>query len=99
LKADYNKSVEEVYRDLALNCIDRTKSLQILTAVQNDPEDASALFKPSWVPRWDYCIDTPNFGLYSSNHFASANKDVILTPPLPNIPNTLTVRGTLSSQE
>jgi hypothetical protein len=72
-----------------------SRPLRILTAVQNDPEDTSALFKPSWVPHWDYCIDTPILGLYSSNHFASANKDVILTPPPPNIQNTLTVRGTL----
>jgi hypothetical protein len=95
LRADYNKTVEEVYRDLAFDHIARTKSLEILTAVQHDPEDTSALFKPSWVPRWDYYIDAPILGLYCSNHFASANKDVILTPSPPDVENTLTVRGTL----
>jgi hypothetical protein len=95
LKADYNKTVEEVYRDFALDHIDRTKSLEVLTAVQHDPEDTSTIFNPSWVPRWDCCIGVSCLGLYSSNYLASANKDIILTPPPPNILNTLTVRGTL----
>ena len=94
LKADYSKTAEEIYRDLALDHIDRTKSLEILTAVQHDPESTINLFTPSWVPRWDYFIDTPILGLLTSNHFASANKDVIVTPR-PNIENGLTVRGTL----
>lgn len=95
LKADYNKILEEVYHDVVLDHIDRTKSLEILTTAQHDPDDTCALFKPSCVSRWDYCIGTPTLGLYSSNHFASAHKDVTLTLPPPNIQNTLTVRGTL----
>jgi len=51
LKTDYNKSVEEVYRNLALDYTDRTKSFEILKVVQNDLEDTSTIFKPSWVPR------------------------------------------------
>lgn len=78
LKADYNKNVRDLYRDLALDHIDRTKSLEILTAVQHNPEDTSTLFKPSWVPRWDFCAGTPILGLFSSKYFASANKKVIL---------------------
>jgi hypothetical protein len=83
LQADYNKTVDEVYRDLALDLIDRTMSLEILTTVQHDPGSTVNLFTPSWVPRWDYFIDTPTLGLYNSTHVASANKDAILTPPPP----------------
>lgn len=96
LQADYSKKTEEVYRDMVLDFIDRTKSLEILTAVQHDPEDdTSSLFTPSWVPRWDYFVNTPILGLYNSTHLTSANKEAIITPPPPNIQNTLTVRGTL----
>jgi hypothetical protein len=38
------------------------------------------LLTPSWVPRWDQYIGTPMLGLYSSAHFASANRDAIVTP-------------------
>lgn len=95
LHADYSKTTEEVYRDMVLDLIDRTQSLEILTAVQHDPEDTSKLFTPSWVPHWDYFINTPILGLYNSTHFASGNKDAIVTPPPPDVQNTLTVRGTL----
>lgn len=96
LQADYSKKTEEVYRDMVLDFINRTKSLEILTAVQHDPEDdTSSLFTPSWVPRWDYFVNTPILGLYNSTHLASANKEAIITPPPPNIQNTLPVRGTL----
>ncbi|KAJ9669826.1 hypothetical protein H2201_000212 [Coniosporium apollinis] len=95
LQADYYKTTEKIYRNLALDHINRTKGLEILTAVQHDPESTSNLFTPSWVPRWDYFIDTPILGLHNSTHFASANRDIILNPPHPNIENTLTVRGTL----
>jgi hypothetical protein len=50
LKADYTKTVEEVYLELAWDHITRTRSVEILTAVQNDPGNSSALSKPSWVP-------------------------------------------------
>jgi len=95
LQVDYHKTVDEVYLELALDHIDRTKSLEILSAVQHDPKNPDNLFTPSWVPRWDYFIDTPLLGLYNSTHFAASNKDVILTPPPPNVRNTLTVRGAL----
>lgn len=94
LQANYYKSTDEVYRDLESGHIDRTKSLEILTAVQHDPETTFNIFTPSWVPRWDYFIDTPTLGLYNSTHIASANKDVILSSR-PNVANSLTVRGTL----
>jgi hypothetical protein len=93
LKADYSKNVEEIYLDLALDHINRTKSLEILTAVQHNPDHTSPLFTPSWVPRWDYNLGTPALGLWNSNHFASANRDAILTPQ--NSKNNLTIRGRL----
>ena len=40
LKADYSKTFEEVYRNLAWDHIKRTKTLEILTAVQHDPKRA-----------------------------------------------------------
>lgn len=95
LKADYIRTVEDVYLDVAWDHIARTRSLEILNAVQHDPGSSSALFKPSWVPRWDFCIGTPILGLYSSKHFASANKRVILTPPPGNLRDTLIIRGRL----
>lgn len=95
IEVDYSKTTEEVYRDMVLDLIDRTKSLEILTAVQHNPENTSNLFTPSWVPRWDYFVNTPILGLYNGDHFASANKDAIVKPPPPNVQNTLTVRGTL----
>ncbi|OAG08763.1 HET-domain-containing protein [Paraphaeosphaeria sporulosa] len=94
IQADYHKTVDQVYLDLALDHINRTMSLEILTAVQHDPESPDGMFTPSWVPRWDYFIDAPPLGWYTSAHFAAANKDAILTPP-PSLRNALTVRGSL----
>ncbi|KAL5381415.1 hypothetical protein DPSP01_007129 [Paraphaeosphaeria sporulosa] len=94
IQADYHKTVDQVYLDLALDHINRTMSLEILTAVQHDPESPDGMFTPSWVPRWDYFIDAPPLGWYISAHFAAANKDAILTPP-PSLRNALTVRGSL----
>ncbi|RYP07574.1 hypothetical protein DL765_009111 [Monosporascus sp. GIB2] len=97
-QADYSKSVAEVYRDVTLDYINRTKSLEILTTVQHAPDDNSELFSPSWVPRWDYFVDTAVLGLSTSTHFASSNKDVILTPSPPAQLDTLIVRGALISR-
>jgi hypothetical protein len=89
VEADYNKSVEDVYRDPTISYIDRTTSLKILTAVKPVPI-------PSWVPRGDQYIGTSILGLYTSDHFASANRDAIVTPS-PN-PDRLTVRGNVVSR-
>ncbi|KAM0804980.1 heterokaryon incompatibility protein-domain-containing protein [Usnea florida] len=97
LKADYSRTLEEVYLDLAWDHINRTETLEILTAVQHDPKSTSDLFNPSWVPRWDYFVDTPILGLYNSSHFASANRSAVVTP-LNQDPKTLVVRGTLFSR-
>lgn len=98
LKADYSRNFEEVYLNLARDHITRTETLEILTAVQHDPKSTSDLFNPSWVPRWDYFVDTPILGLYNSSHFASANRSAVVTPPLVQDPKTLIVRGTLFSR-
>ncbi len=95
VQVDYTKSTEEIYHELALGDIKRTGSLEILTAVQHDPESTCNLFTPSWVPRWDYFINAPVMGLYTSGHLASATKSVIMTSPPRDMPNSLIVRGTL----
>ncbi|KAH7061687.1 heterokaryon incompatibility protein-domain-containing protein [Paraphoma chrysanthemicola] len=96
IEADYNRSVEDIYRDLAVSHIDRTTSLEILTAVQHVPDSSIPLPTPSWVPRWDQYVGTPILGLYSSSHFASANRKAILTSP--SNPNRLIVRGHIVSR-
>ena len=98
MEADYSRTFEEVYLNLAWDHITRTETLEILTAVQHDPKSTSDLFNPSWVPRWDYFIDTPILGLYNCRHLASANRSTVVTPPLVQDPNTLIVRGTLFSR-
>lgn len=98
MKADYSKTTEEIYLGLARDHIERTGTLEILNAVQHDPKSTSNLVRPSWVPRWDYFVDTPVLGLYTSDHFASANRSAIITAPLNDDPNTLIVRGTLISR-
>ncbi|KAH7068522.1 heterokaryon incompatibility protein-domain-containing protein [Paraphoma chrysanthemicola] len=91
IEADYNRSVEDVYRDLAVSHVDRTTSLEILTAVQHIPDSSMPLPTPSWVPRWDQYIGTPILGLYSSSHFASANRKAIVSSS--TNPDRLIVRG------
>ena len=97
IKADYNKSVFEVYHDVALEHINCTETLEILTAVQHQPNTPELPF-PSWVPQWNQCLDTPILGLDTSNHFASANRPAKVTYFRHNDPNTLIVRGTVVSK-
>ncbi len=49
LKADYGSEVFDVYRNVALQHMSRTKTIEILTAVHHDPT-ASSPQSPSWVP-------------------------------------------------
>ena len=97
IKADYNKSVLEVFRDVAVEHINRTETLEILTAVQHKPNTPELPF-PSWVPQWDECLDTSTLGLYTSDHFASANRRAKVTHSAHNDPNTLIVCGTIFSK-
>ena len=97
IKADYNKSASEVYRDVALEHINHTETLEILTAVQHNPNTPELPF-PSWVPQWNECLDTPTLGLYTSDHFASANRDAKVTHSAHDDPNTLIVCGTIFSK-
>ncbi|KAI4266040.1 MAG: hypothetical protein LQ337_008902 [Flavoplaca oasis] len=94
LQADYSKTTDEVYLALAMNHIKRAESLEILAAVQHNPTAPEELFSPSWVPRWDYFVDTPIFGFYMSDNIASANKKPIITPVPPGA-KSLIVRGLL----
>jgi len=94
--ADYDKSVHDVYRDLAVSHIERTISLEILTVVQHNPDSSLELPAPSWIPRWDQYIGTSILGLYTSNHFASANRNAIMSPSAN--PNKLIVLGHIVSR-
>ena len=49
LKADYTKSMSEVYRDLAEAVISTSGTLDVLAYVQHEKD----INIPSWVPRWN----------------------------------------------
>ncbi|KAL8818725.1 MAG: hypothetical protein Q9223_002697 [Gallowayella weberi] len=98
IKADYQKSVSEVYRDVALEHIKRTVSLDMLSAVQHECTANGQLPSPSWVPQWHECNGTQVLGLFTSNHFASANRDAVVLPSAPDDLDTLTVRGQIVSK-
>ena len=93
IKADYNLSVSEVYRNVAIEHIKRTGSLEILTAVEHDP-DTSDLPSPSWVPQWNESYGTQILGLYTSNFFASTNRSAKVTYSIDD-PDVLIARGTV----
>lgn len=97
-KADYSKSPQEVYRDFAREHIERTISLEILTAVQHDCDSSAELPLPSWVPQWNKYNGTQTLGSVTSNHFASANRDAIITHLVDANPDTLIARGTIVSK-
>lgn len=50
LSADYTKSTQQVYRDLAEAVISSSDSLGILTLVQHH----QAIETPSWIPKWNF---------------------------------------------
>jgi Heterokaryon incompatibility protein (HET) len=51
VQPNYRISTEEAYTELAVNVIQRTKSLHILAFVDHH-EEAGILVLPSWVPDW-----------------------------------------------
>ena len=53
LTPDYEKSVEEVFRDATLFVIDDLKGLWLFSEVWHRETDNDSRF-PSWVPRWDH---------------------------------------------
>jgi len=69
IKADYNRTLEDVYLDIAKQIILRAEDLRILSAVSHDsnnPGSGSCL--PSWVPRWDVPINHLRPGLSKSSY-------------------------------
>lgn len=97
-KADYSKSVQQVYRDFAREHIERTISLEVLTAVQHDCDPTAELPSPSWVPQWNRCNGSQTLGSVTSKHFASANRDAIITFPEGADPDVFIARGTIVSK-
>lgn len=51
IRPDYTKSAVQAYTDLAVNVINRTRSLHILAFVDHDGDPKSGTL-PSWVPDW-----------------------------------------------
>ena len=80
MEPDYSKSLLQVYRDLGLRMMDCDKSLEVLSAVQHDP-DLKVIDEafPSWVPRWDQYHSYRMLGRYSDKHFAGGNSEHIVT--------------------
>jgi hypothetical protein len=58
IQADYSKTTLEVYLQLAMDQINRTGSIEILTAVQHDPRNPENLFSPSLLNRSSFEIPT-----------------------------------------
>ena len=57
IQPDYNASVEDVYRDLAMRILSRERTLSILY-VPRDPSFTKKLNRPSWVPDLSVSIET-----------------------------------------
>ncbi|MCJ1250485.1 hypothetical protein MMC30_007713 [Trapelia coarctata] len=65
VKPDYNTSVEDVYRDLAMRMLSRERTLAILY-VPRDPNSTTKLNLPSWVP--DLSASTETASLLGVEH-------------------------------
>lgn len=81
IEPDYSKSLLEVYRDLTLRMIECDSSIEVLSAVQHDP-DLQVIDDdfPSWVPRWDQHYNCRMLGRYTDKHFAEGNSEAVITP-------------------
>ncbi|KAL9591159.1 MAG: hypothetical protein Q9203_000030 [Teloschistes exilis] len=97
-KSRLPQTVHEVYREVALEHTKRTVSLEMLTAVQHDCDATVDLPFPSWVPQWNKCNGTQPLRFFTSKHFASANRDAIVTLSADTDPGTLIARGTIVSK-
>jgi hypothetical protein len=95
IEPDYRKSILEVYREAAVTLIQCGQSIDILCAVQHDPNTPiiDPNF-PSWVPRFDKYYGSCVLGRFTSDYLASGNNpfppDLI---PKDCKSNSLTVRG------
>jgi hypothetical protein len=70
VRPDYEKGFREVYLELGMAWLEKTKDLCLLSAVEHTAET----FKedlPSWVPRWEYPLANDHFGLYNQGFDAS----------------------------
>jgi hypothetical protein len=53
ITVDYNRSVAEVYLDVAIVVLKRTGDLSIFSRVFHDPEHDGDVDYKSWAPQWD----------------------------------------------
>ena len=101
IKADYHKSVAEVYRDVTREHIRRTNTLEILTVVQHDSDATVDLPFPSWVPQWDKFDGVQILGIVgglTGSYNASGDRTAVVTLPADTDSDTLIVRGILVSK-
>ena len=80
IKADYTKSVSQVYRDAVLSIVNHTKDIGILEycEMQEQPlESPDSLQFPSWVRNWTLPISTQRIfgGHASGNSYAETSYD------------------------
>jgi Heterokaryon incompatibility protein (HET) len=54
IKPDYTKSVQDVYREVAVWLLEDKGTLQVLSAVQHGMKVPELI--PSWVPQWSQCF-------------------------------------------
>lgn len=85
LLPNYGRSTRDVYTEVTLYCIQRTRTLTILSQVDNEPGDDMEY--PSWVPRWDVRHSAGSLSAYAvvrsatdckflTERFNSASKDL-----------------------
>lgn len=97
---DYNKSIAEVYQDLATKIIDSSSSLTLLSSMQRGrPVDlwqpGINIFDetiPSWVPQWNVLL-TETLSPFLSNEKFAASGGKLFQRRVTDDPRVLVVRG------
>jgi hypothetical protein len=84
-RADYNMNTYQVYREVALQCLQQYQTLEVLCyACQTAHLDR---FWPSWIPRWDIPNNQaiPNFLPFLSNATKGRTLEYRLSPTLDSL--------------
>ncbi|KAK1072171.1 hypothetical protein LTR74_002745 [Friedmanniomyces endolithicus] len=74
---DYNMTVAEVYREVAIRSIQRYNTLEVFWYVDSVPAVCSRY--PSWIPRWDLAPEGTRHDIPSILYDASAGKYPVLS--------------------
>jgi hypothetical protein len=71
VSADYTKTAEQVFWDVAVATIQETEKLEIISFVYHKTHiDSSKATLPLWVPRWD---DKDPLSFSQNVHYSAAN--------------------------